>query len=544
MVTMAAVNREDPFWINNDQMGLSPSARARLQSEGLTDIRDFADFKEAELAQAIKNIRVTIPAVQGIPAVVNANGDVVFPAILPIPAKQGVVLSAKCSHRLKIASRAYHYFKSIERSITSGGMHFENVLKDFNVEYEAVIKLAKEDKPEVPKITKNTTPLRWIESFNDCLFRTFGIRDCPLSYVVREESEPAVEADDPLLPQKSYGLAGSVIDELIKRLTHNDPLFKSDNATVYSILESATRGTVYAPTVKPYARKKDGRRAYFAMTASHLGEDKWERLQKENLRYLMNTPWTGKAYGLEKFTGMHRAKYVQLEEAVQHVEFQLPTQFTRVQYLLENIKSTDPYLAAAMGAIRLNQNGMRNDFEKAVAHMLPVCPYTKSKGDSSNAQNPRISASSLKNSTESRTGVDFRWYKKSEFAKLTDEQRDELKEWQRSKSGKNKLKQDRKSNSKKNNNNNDNDKNSNGNNNRMTKKQLFAEVKELRAKAESNEQNKEIAAYIASVVKDNNNTTLTPTRNVQFGENTTQNYVVAAQKIQKIIKRKRDDVSE
>ena len=172
---MATANPEDPFWTNEDQMGLSAAARARLEREGLVYIRDFADFKETKLAQAIKNIQVTIPAVQGTPAVINNEGEEVFPPIPPIPAQYGVALSAKCRYRLKIASRAYHYFRSIERSITSGGMHFENVLKDFNIEYEAIIKLAKEDKPEVPKITKNTTSLRWIESFNDCLFRMFGI---------------------------------------------------------------------------------------------------------------------------------------------------------------------------------------------------------------------------------------------------------------------------------------------------------------------------------------------------------------------------------
>ena len=379
-------NPEDPFWIGRDQMALKVNKRQRLSDEGLESIRDFIDFKDDEIAQAIKNMRTTIPPVAGVPAVIDANGTVVFAAIPPIPARQGIVISTKCHHRLKVASRAWHYYQSIQRSIRSDGMHFSLVLTDFNLKYEAIIKLSKKDKPDVPKITKTSTPLRWIESFNDCLYRTYGIRDCPLSYVIRENDVNESEEEDPLQMNKSYGKSGSVLDEMIKRLRHNHPLFKSDNAAVYSLLEEATRGTIYAPTVKPYARKKDGRQAYKAMKSSHIGEDKWDSMQKENLKFMMNTHWTGKSYSLEKFTGLHRTKYVQLEEASTHINFQLPTQHSRVGYLIDNIKSTDPHLAAALGTIRLNTNDMRSNFETAVAFMLPVCPYTKAIKNKSNDQ--------------------------------------------------------------------------------------------------------------------------------------------------------------
>ena len=165
-------NPEDPFWIGRDQMALKVNKRQRLSDEGLESIRDFIDFKDDEIAQAIKNMRTTIPPVAGVPAVIDANGTVVFAAIPPIPARQGIVISTKCHHRLKVASRAWHYYQSIQRSIRSDGMHFSLVLTDFNLEYEAIIKLSKKDKPDVPKITKTSTPLRWIESFNDCLYRT------------------------------------------------------------------------------------------------------------------------------------------------------------------------------------------------------------------------------------------------------------------------------------------------------------------------------------------------------------------------------------
>ena len=39
----------------------------------------------------------------------------------------------------------------------------------------------------------------------------------------------------------------------------------------------------------------------------------------------------------------------------------------------------DVDLRAALANIRMDMNGMRDNFEDAVSHMLPVDPYTKSK---------------------------------------------------------------------------------------------------------------------------------------------------------------------
>ena len=69
-----------------------------------------------------------------------------------------------------------------------------------------------------------------------------------------DDVAPPVEIEDPLVNGKAYGSSGSIIDELIARLTHNDPFYKADNASVYSMMEEATRGTIYASTVKPYSR--------------------------------------------------------------------------------------------------------------------------------------------------------------------------------------------------------------------------------------------------------------------------------------------------
>ena len=411
-------------------MDLNADARARLAAEGLATVDDFDDFKDTQLDVAIRNLRTAIP---GVPAVLDANGAVVIPAIAAI---LPCLIPAKSVLRLKVASLAFHYYQNTSRTPTAANMKYTTVLKSFHNEWEAITKQSKEDKPTVPVLSKSQTPVRWMESFKDCLFRTFGVRNAPLSYVIRDTVAVTPEADVPLLANRAYSeTAGSVLDELINRLDHNNPLYKTDNNLVYSLLDEATRGTIYAATIKPFARTKNGRSAWLAIKNSHAGNDKWEAIEKEKSKFMLNTKWNGRQYGLDKFTNLHRSAYVALEEAAIHVDFQLPNEHTRVGYLLDNITNSDPDLRAALASIRADVNSMRGDFEKAVAFMLPVCPYVK-HSRRSNPNTAVISDATLQGKGSSKTGVDFRWHTQAEYAKLNRAQRDELFRWQRTKQGK------------------------------------------------------------------------------------------------------------
>lgn len=420
------------FFQNGPQMGLSAAQRARLAQEGLVNIEDFDDFKSDQLTNAIKNLCTGIP---GTPAVLNPDGSVAAPAVPAIPP---CLIPARCALRLKVASIAYHYYINTDRTITAANMNYSSVLKGFYVEWEAINEMIQTDPPSVPVLSKHITPIKWMESFKDCLFNTYGVRKCPLSYVIRPDVVVEPEVNAPLLPGFAYSEgAGSVLQELINRYTHSHPLFKSDNNKVYSLLEEATRGTIYAPTIKPYSRTKNGRLAWNAIISSHVGTDKWEKIQKEKTTFMMNVKWNGRQYSLEKFTGLHRASFISLEEAALHINFQLPTEHTRVGYLLDNITSVDPDLRAALANVRANTNNMRNDFEAMVSYILPVCPYAKHRSkNNNNNRDAEISDATLQGKHHSKTGVDLRWHSKKEYNKLSRAQKKELYEWQQTKDGK------------------------------------------------------------------------------------------------------------
>ena len=441
------------FFTAGTQMGLTATQRNALDDEGLASVDDFADFGKDELDQALKNMRTAIPGIPAIPATLNDAGAEVTAAVPAVPPVLPVILPARCSHRLLVAAIAWHYYTDTGRAVTPQNMHYNNVLKDFYVEWKAIVAMSENDAPSVPCITKNNPPLRWTDTFKDYCLNTFGVRKAPLAYILRDqveilpESLPAgvtIGATDPLVPGHSYGNGGSVFYDLIARLSHLHPLYSTDNAKVYSALEEATRGTAYSSTVKSFSRRRDGRSAWLALVSSHAGNDKWESLQKENTRWLMNTKWTGQNYSLEKFCNHHRSRFVNLEEAKNHVDFQLPTAHTRVGYLIDNVTNNDADLRAAIANIRQNVNDTRSDFEKAVSVILPVDPFLKNrrqqKEDHRNA-NPSASISDATATTTDyakvgKTGVKFSFHTDAQYSKLNAAQRSELHQWRATPEGK------------------------------------------------------------------------------------------------------------
>ena len=434
-------------------MGLSASQRTALAAQGLTIVDDFADFGKDELTEALKNMRTSIPGVPGTPAVVVAGVETVA-AVPPIAPILPVVLPARCTHRLLVAAVAWHYYTDTGREILAANMHYNNVLKDFHLEWKAITAMAETSASDVPRITKNNPPLQWTDTFKDYCLNTFGVRKAPLAYVIRDTADVLPEAlapgvtvgeSDPLVAGKAYGNGGSVFYDLVSRLSHTHPLFSTDNAKVYSALEEATRGTAYGSTVKAFSRRRDGRAAWLALVSSHAGSDKWESLQKENTRWLMNTKWTGQNYSLEKFCNHHRSKFVNLEEAKNHVDFQLPTAHTRVGYLLDNITNSDADLRAAIANIRQNVHDTRSDFEKAVSVLLPVDPFIKKKQNNNNANASNADANVASGTTSTTTdstkkhgssGVRLGFHNHSQYQALSAAQKNELSRWRSTPEGK------------------------------------------------------------------------------------------------------------
>ena len=303
--------------------------------------------------------------------------------------------SLKALHRLKIYVSGLKYYHATNRQIGIDQLEYrimETIYDEFQVLEEA--------QPGEPVImTKNEDPFRFLSRFKNYLGTIKSARKIPvpLSYVVRATAE-VPEAPD-LAPMQPYSDAhGSITDELIERVTHVDPLFRTDNKTVMSKFLEALQNSPFLSTIKSFERAKDGRGAVLAFESQHCGLDKQEaRLTAAQLT-LTTLKFTGKNlnHTLESLATIHRKAYGDMEEAVANgVEFQLPSETTRTRYFRDAIVTTDAALLTALSECRSKAQGLLNNFEGTVTRLVRDCPVTKLRREEA-AKNPtkkRIHAS-------------------------------------------------------------------------------------------------------------------------------------------------------
>ena len=431
------------FFENPDQMGIPHETVLQLVHEGISDVQDLADFQPDTIDKIAANLRN--PATR----VADTSDGAAAGATLALPP---FIFSAMSQKKLTIAAELLRYYGLVGRPTTAANILWDPVIKDFQAQWEFMVeKKKKADAMKVPVITQELSIFKWTNSFEDFLHRMIGNNKFPLSYVIRKES--AVPAIGVMAHGTPHSAEHETIEEELRvRASHTGSAFTKDNELVYYFLEEATRGTNYNASVKPfgYSRKKDGRAAWFALTKQYCGKDKWEAEIKKHEQVIHSRVWKGQHnFPLEKFIAQHRIAFVTLQSAAEHVTIQLPSEHSRVGYLLSAIQNSDAGLQAAMASIQtdLTKNGLRENFEDAASHLLPYDPVLKHRaaertskrgiGNISDAtgEKANISAFGAKKG-KGKTGVQFRYHQSSEYMKLSSEQREELKTWRASNSAK------------------------------------------------------------------------------------------------------------
>ena len=86
--------------------------------------------------------------------------------------------------------------------------------------------------------------------------------------------------------------------------------------------------------------------------------------------------------GLHSFKGQHMASFHTFQLCADYMQLELPNDCTHVGWLIDNMKKcTEKDVSAALAEIRLDdgESGMRSDFERAVAFLLPTDPINKNQ---------------------------------------------------------------------------------------------------------------------------------------------------------------------
>jgi hypothetical protein len=119
-----------------------------------------------------------------------------------------------------------------------------------------------------PKLTKNFSIYKWLESVVLCIRQKIGIHHCPLEYAVR--AILAVPVLAPLLkPLEPHSIkhGGSIECNMIARMSYEHPLFKVDNGAIFELIKNAVCGTVIVASIVPFCCTRDGCAAFMAISA-------------------------------------------------------------------------------------------------------------------------------------------------------------------------------------------------------------------------------------------------------------------------------------
>ena len=424
---MVTATQTTAFFQEPEQMGIPAATAAQLALEGMDTVESLADFDTETLAQLASNLR-------------RPGGRVPDPdpgaapgATIPTPA---FVFGAKSQKRLSVMCDLMRYYQATGRPATVTNIRWNPYGINFEHQWKAIKDQKKKDvkSEDIPVISKSLPVLKWLEAFDDFLSSVIGSRMCALSYVTREDAAVPAAAP-PLAHNMPHSTEhGSVQDEMVARISHNHPIYPADNKQVYLYLEKATRGSAVAATLKVFQATKNGRGALIAIRSQHAGDDKWDKLIREADELIHNRVWKGlNNFTLESFIQQHRQSFVDMQMASQHVQYQLPNDHTRVGYLLDAIKSTDPGLQAAMAQIRSN-DVTRANFEEAVSYLLPYDPVVakrKAKRGSGQISSAEVGSTDADKPTGigPKTGVHLRFYEEEEYHQLSTEQQDELRQW-------------------------------------------------------------------------------------------------------------------
>ena len=255
------------FFENADQMGIPHATVVQLGIEGIVTVGDLADFNKDALQQLADNLR------KDGGRIADLNPAAAAGAMIPTPA---FVFGAKSQKHLGVACNLVRYYDTMGRDLMAQNMRWNQVGKNFEIQWKALKDRKEEDPLEVPKITKTLPIIKWTEAFQDYLHRVIGVRVIPLAYIIHTNSDVPIPVP-PLAPNQPHSdTHGSIEYDLVERASHEHPLFMDDNSEVYLKLEEATHGTTYAASIKPFQCAKNGRGAYAALTSQYTGRDKWE----------------------------------------------------------------------------------------------------------------------------------------------------------------------------------------------------------------------------------------------------------------------------
>ena len=114
------------------------------------------------------------------------------------------------------------------------------------------------------------------------------------------------------------------MSELESLFSHEEPIYKNENAGVYMKIEEDARGPLVESTIKSFSRRKEGCGAFQDLIANHVGEVKHHSMSKKRLHLLQCIKWNGQGYALENHVHNHVQAHDDLTKKSTHIKCAVP----------------------------------------------------------------------------------------------------------------------------------------------------------------------------------------------------------------------------
>ncbi|KAI2494623.1 hypothetical protein MHU86_19901 [Fragilaria crotonensis] len=291
-------------------------------------------------------------------------------------------------------------------------------------EYQEQKEAAKDEDASKPDgLKKLVNWALWNESFQNYLRQILGAAKIPLIYLTRDERETPVVLDPADF--------GSPTEYLIEATVLEGRHYELDNPRFYRELKSFVVNGEGWSYIKKFERSQDGRKAYLALKTQCEGTA--SKITRKNRAYasLSNATYSGsrRQYKFQDYINTHQSAH---NEILDCDPTEAVPESKKVSDFLKGI--TDPKLESAVSVV-LGDPKMLNNFQMCQQY-LSTTVENRATLEKSKERNISGLKSSDKTDKKTKGGklpkgfkLENKWYPPSIFRHLTEEQRDQLKEW-------------------------------------------------------------------------------------------------------------------
>jgi hypothetical protein len=297
---------------------------------------------------------------------------------------------------------------------------------DFKIQKEAY---RDEDPYKPDALKKLSTWALWNESFQNYLQQILSAAKIPLAYILREIEEPDAELTEAQFGTPEQYLAAATVF----RGSHYD----MDNQRLYRELKSFVVNGEGWTYIKSCERSQDGRKAYLALKLQCEGTA--SKITRKNKAYALiaNAQYSGvrKSFKFQDYINIHQTAHNEVNDC--DPQESIP-ESKKVSDFLKGI--TDPKLESAVSVV-LGNPALLTDFQ-ACQQYLATTVENRATLDKSKERNISglSTAKGGKDKDKKKSGgklpknfkLENKFYPPHVYRLLSDEQKNQLKEWSKS----------------------------------------------------------------------------------------------------------------